>query len=215
MAATAAYVDDNRPRHHRLRPGPHAWAAAAHAGCCGDWGETIREVEVSKLILWFMRRPYFHIYGDDGSLYMGRWWILGGSNPDRDPNGNHKWPVSKIDSWIGRFIAIRLHYIAREDKTRDMHNHPASFISLVIKGWYLEARPLEQKQHAGFDRIQRIINLRRRFSICYRSATDRHTIINVSPGGCWTIVLWFRKKASWGFHTATGFVHWKDYKESA
>lgn len=163
------------------------------------------------------RRPYFHLYGRDGSLYMGRWWLLGGSHQSRDQDQGRPvartWTRGVLDALIGALIAIRLHHIAREDRARDHHTHPASFISIVIRGWYREKRPADQRQPACLDGTRGLEIVRRAGSIAFRRAADRHTITQVSNGGCWTVVLWFRKRGSWGFATKEGFVDWRDYKE--
>ncbi len=178
------------------------------------------------------RRPYFHLYGGDGSLYMGRWWLLGGSHPVRDDRGSvrvgldpfHRWAAQidrkeigwirgELDAWIGQFIAIRLHHIAREDRARHHHTHPASFISIVIAGWYRERRPYRQVQPALLDEHEYTDTLRKPGSIAFRRASDRHTITEVSPGGCWTVVIWFRKQSRWGFHTPDAFIDSRDYPE--
>jgi hypothetical protein len=164
------------------------------------------------------RRPYFNIYGADGSLYMGRSWLFGGSNTGRDSDDNRPeprtWARGRFDAWIGKYIAGRLHYIAREDRARDLHTHPASFISIVIAGWYVERRPKTQRQPASLDDRHCFDTARRPGSIAFRRAADRHTIVEVSPGGAWTVVIWFRKQGGWGFWTKNGFVHWRNYEEA-
>lgn len=168
------------------------------------------------------RRPYFDIYlrpTDRGrlldDLYMRRWWLLGGSNPDRDdrPDDVRRWKRGRIDAFVGRWIACRLHHIVRPDRSRDFHTHPATFVSIVIRGWYFERRPDHPDQPAQDDEWSYTDTLRRAGSIALRRADDRHTIIEVSPGGCWTVVIWFRKRGSWGFwrqHDGK-FVDWRDY----
>lgn len=161
------------------------------------------------------RRPYFHIHGDDDSLYMGRWWVLGGSHPIRDdrPDFLLGWNRGRLDAWIGKFVAVRLHHIVREDRCRDHHTHPASFISIVLGGWYRERRPYRQQQHAILDPIEFTDTLRRPGSIAFRRASDRHTITEVSPGGAWTVVIWLRKRGSWGFVTPDNrLVPWREYE---
>lgn len=175
---------------------------------------------LSLLKRWGARRPYFDIRGADGSLYMGRWWIFGGSGVDprtgqpRDDRDDaaRGWTRTRLDAWIGRYFAARLHWIAREDRARDFHNHPCSFVSIVIKGWYIERLPLRQDQPAAHDRRYYRDVLRGPWSIAFRRAEDRHTIVHVSPGGAWTIFAMGRKRGSWGFFTRRGFVNWRSYE---
>jgi hypothetical protein len=101
---------------------------------------------------------------------------------------------------LGWFGALRLHHIHRADDDLEHHDHPFSFLSLVVKGWYWE-------ELGGGRRTIR----RGRFSLAYRNAGCAHRISHVSPGGCWT-ALWTTPKQSrseWGFYTDSGWVHWK------
>lgn len=170
---------------------------------------------------WGARRPYFNIVSEeDGSLYMGRWWLFGGSGfslSDRVPRDDRSeltrgWQRGWLDALIGFWMAARLHHIAREDRARDYHTHPAGFISLVLWGWYRERRPKDQGQHYSLDQTEYFDTLRKPWSIAYRPARHRNTITEVSPGGAWTIVIWFAKEGSWGFAIKTGeLVNWRDY----
>ncbi|MES2488518.1 MAG: hypothetical protein V4607_01915 [Pseudomonadota bacterium] len=175
---------------------------------------------VVRFFRWIgLKRPYYDIHGSDGTLYMGRLWIFGGSNPKLDPDENRPvartWKRGRIDAFIGNFVSGRLHHIAREDRARDHHTHPSSFLSIVFQGWYLERLPKTQAQHPSLDRAEYEYVLRKAGSIAFRSATDRHTIQEVSPGGCWTFVIWFKKQGSWGFWLPTGdFVNHRNYTES-
>jgi hypothetical protein len=168
---------------------------------------------ILRLLRWWgARRPYFNIVSLDGSLYMGRWWLFGGSHPLRDDRLETGWKRNRLDAWIGQFVAGRLHHIAREDRARDYHTHPATFISIVIAGWYRERRPTSQEQDYELDQLCYFDVVRRPWSIAIRRAEDRHTIAEVSPGGAWTLVFWLRKRGSWGFATPSGFVNWRSYE---
>lgn len=161
------------------------------------------------------RRPYFDIYLLS-DLYMRRWWLFGGSARDSDDDRPvpREWKRGQIDAFVGRWIAGRLHHIVRADRSRDLHNHPATFISFVVSGWYRERRPLCQNQSATLDDLQYTDTIRRPGSIALRRAQHRHTIVEVSPGGCWTVVIWFRKRGSWGFWLRRdgSYVNWRDYE---
>lgn len=165
------------------------------------------------------RRPYFDIRGADGSLYMGRWWLVGGSGRtaagevrDDRPDEVRCWHRSRLDALIGRWFAARLHHIAREDRARDFHNHPCSFVSIVVKGWYIERLPLRQAQPMHLDRTHYRDVVRGPWSIAFRRANHRHTIVHVSTGGAWTIFAMGPKRGSWGFFTKKGFVNWRRYE---
>lgn len=148
---------------------------------------------IDRLIRLLTRRVYRkgHIHGTDGSLYMGRWELF-----------------------ETRWIEARVHHITRPDLDREMHDHPAGFLSLVLKGWYDEALPStidpcwDWRHGNEFFTETR----RRTWSIAYRPATARHRITRVSEGGVWTLfILVGGRKQWWGFYTPAGKVHWKDY----
>lgn len=138
-----------------------------------------------------MRRPDTHLYHADGSLYMARFWLL-----------------------RTRWFSMRLHHIATADLDRHFHDHPWSFISLVLRGGYREARPatIEPCFLDGSTEIERIIvTSRRAGSIALRRATDRHRVSGVMPE-TWTLVILGPKRQWWGFYTPNGKVHWRDYE---
>jgi hypothetical protein len=95
------------------------------------------------------------------------------------------------------WFAICLHWLNRADPEPFLHDHPVSFLSIVLSGWYVELRD----------------DPRRSRSIWYFNfvrATDRHRIATVRPGTV-TLALMGPKVREWGFHTPRGWVHWKDY----
>lgn len=150
--------------------------------------------------------PYFDILNEaDGTLYMGRDWVMPRWLLERDPVED----TLKPKRWLP--FALRLHYIAREDRDRAFHDHPATFVSLVLTGGYAEWRPTSAVPNfrgAGIEDHYEV--LRYPGSIALRRYTDRHRIVSVLPGTT-TLVLWFRKRQSWGFFTPGGKVHWQDY----
>ncbi|CAB4203506.1 hypothetical protein UFOVP1382_122 [uncultured Caudovirales phage] len=48
-----------------------------------------------------------------------------------------------MDRWVWqtRWFTVRLHHIQRPDADVELHDHPWSFFSLILKGWYEEERP--------------------------------------------------------------------------
>lgn len=94
---------------------------------------------------WLLRRairtPYFHLYHADGSTYMERFWLVPFGNSTkhgcwtatwRQP---FTWLCQKLD------ISIRLHWIHTPDLDRALHDHPWTFLSVVLIGSYTEERP--------------------------------------------------------------------------
>lgn len=99
------------------------------------------------------------------------------------------------------WFAICLHWLNHADPEPYLHDHPVSFLSLILRGWYDELVPADPVNHV------RVV--RNRWFRFFR-ATDAHSIINPAPG---TLTLCFMgpKVREWGYHTPKGWEYWKDY----
>lgn len=113
--------------------------------------------------------------GHHGRVYMRRWFV-------NTPLGS-----------------VRLHHIVTSDEPA-FHDHPWSFVSLVLRGWYVETHHDGVRTH------------RRWLSLAFRSARELHYISAVPPGGCWTLVLTGRRRRRWGFAHRLG---WLPFPEGA
>lgn len=129
------------------------------------------------------RTPHAHLYDLDGSLYMGRWRVV-----DEGTLGG------RILSALTGFSSIRLHHINREDHDRDLHNHPFSYRTFILKGYYQE----DYEEGDGL-----FTNDGTRFLHRGQSgvgAPDKfHSIRLVSNGGVWTLFCMSRNTDKWGF----------------
>lgn len=94
------------------------------------------------------------------------------------------------------FGAIMLHWINSPDPQSDEHDHPVTFISLLLRGSYDELRN-------GRRRTVRWLNFIR--------ASDQHRI-TATHGRVLTLALASRNLRPWGFHTTNGWVAWREYK---
>lgn len=178
------------------------------------------------LATWLINRakrtPYFHLHHADGSLYMERYWLV--PFPDTNVAGCFVarwwqpliWLLQRLD------IAARIHCIHTPDLDRHLHDHPWSFISVVLRGYYVEQRPItikpcfddEVNPFLGYREDVELTRpgARRQGSIAYRRSTDRHCISYVPMDGVWTLFITFRKVQWWGFYTPKGKVYWEDYE---
>jgi hypothetical protein len=93
-------------------------------------------------------------------------------------------------------LGVYLHHFQRSDHRAALHDHPWSFVTLLLSSGYVEHTP------AGAFR-------RRRFSVLWRPATWRHAVEIERP--TWTLVIRFRRRREWGFWTRRGFVHYLDF----
>ena len=149
---------------------------------------------VDRIIARARRTPYTHLHHADGSLYMERFWL----RPYSEDRGG---------------VAARLHHIVTEDLDRDLHDHPWDFVSVVLRGGYVEARPINagKPDFSAPDGGERVHFVSRSAgSIAYRRATDRHRIVSVLPD-TWTLFVTGAARHWWGFYTPGGKVYWRDY----
>lgn len=148
------------------------------------------------IVNWIIRRaqrtPYHkgHLVHADGSLYMSRRALF-----------------------ETRWMSARVHHIATPDSDCHLHDHPWPFISILMRGSYMERRPVEVDPCfiEGADVERHEDRARHAGSIAFRRATDRHAITRVSRD-VWTLFITFgRPMQWWGFYTRQGKVYFKDY----
>lgn len=95
------------------------------------------------------------------------------------------------------FFAVKIHKILLSDNAC-LHDHPWKFISLILKGGYIEHTEEGSKiYHPG--------------QILRRPAEYKHRLEIHQPA--WTLVITFKKVRQWGFWTPFGFVEWFKYKQ--
>lgn len=112
-----------------------------------------------------------------GSCYMRRWRIGYGVLP----------------RWLP---GVRVHHIMRSDADREMHDHPFSFVSIILWGGYTEHGPNYSKRYGPG-------------SIVWRRATDLHRLELDRPA--WTLVIRGRIKRRWGFVYTGPWQFWEDF----
>lgn len=93
------------------------------------------------------------------------------------------------------WFAICVHWIRKPDPEPWVHDHPVTFLSIILRGWYRDLRQWGERTNRWFNWIR---------------ATDFHSIIACDPR---TVTLCFMgpKVREWGFWTPTGWVYWRDY----
>jgi hypothetical protein len=98
--------------------------------------------------------------------------------------------------WFG----VQVHWIYVKDSDRDPHNHPSSFLSLVLRGGYIEQR--QQEIASRVERRNRI-----RWSVARTTRKDFHTIVFLDGSPVITLLLTGpRSSDGWGFLTPDGYV---------
>jgi hypothetical protein len=133
------------------------------------------------------------IMRDDKSIYLRRWYIL--DTP-----------------WFG----LKLHKILLSDHDC-VHDHPWDFISLILKGGYVEHTEIPKPSFVGAthfkddgvegEYVKKVSKIYHPGQILFRKAEHRHKLEIHQP--CWTFVITLKRRRKWGFWTKLGFVHWK------
>lgn len=116
------------------------------------------------------------------------------------------------------WFAICVHWINKPDAELHLHDHPVSFLSLILRGGYKELRTTDKLMYKSGPRSNHPaspveVYTRNWYNKIKASGFDRHRIIEVKPS---TVTLCFMgpKKREWGFHTEEGWVYWKDYNKA-
>lgn len=133
---------------------------------------------------------------------FNRWldanFVMEEINGERCPTYMYRWELLRI----GRFFGIYLHHFVGNDWTRDLHDHPKRFISVGLKGRYIEETPQGQ-------RIYRAPWIRT------FPATHIHRLRLVTPAeDCWTAVIVLRPVRQWGFWHRGSWIPWKTYLDT-
>lgn len=109
--------------------------------------------------------------------------------------------------WFG----VYLHDIYEPDGDRDPHNHPWKFISIVLRGYYIER--VYSDPGGDFGRHQKFVVRRHgRFSAHKMGTTSAHRIVKAAPG-LKTLILTGKRQSGWGFFRDGKYISWQDYEE--
>jgi|SRR5579859_6280632 len=95
-------------------------------------------------------------------------------------------------------LGIYLHKLCRSDEDRALHDHPWTFVSIILTGGYIEHTPDGQRRYWPG-------------AILYRPAEWQHRLELDRPA--WTLVFRFRRRREWGFHCPGGWVHWLTFDQ--
>jgi len=181
---------------------------------------------INKLIRYAERTPYFNLKHEDGSPYMYRYWLI----PDIEEKPGcyvAKWWKNPLVWVCQKFgIAVRIHRIVSPDDTRHMHDHPWWFISIVLRGFYVERVPMFKRHLPSIARVMEDDGatirrpepykqvIRKRGSIIFKKPSERHAISNISIGGVYTLFITGPWTQKWGFYTPEGKVPWDQYEQT-
>ena len=160
----------------------------------------IASLSTNWLIRRAQRRPYTHILSPDGKdVYMWRGWLF---NP-------YEAQYRKPGLWR-KLPSVRLHHIMQPDQDRHCHDHPWDARTIILRGWYAEAR---LKFYPG-ETPGEILRVNVAGDTATLKRGEFHRIERVSPGGVWTLFITWKYQGSWGFYTEHGKVHHRVYLDA-
>jgi len=109
--------------------------------------------------------------------------------------------ITRLHLFKTPWCALCVHWLNKPDPEPYLHDHPVSFLSIILFGGYWEKRFVGDENRSGYRGI---------FNYVRASDKDRHSIVRMKPG---TVTLAFMgpKTREWGYHTPDGWVHWKAY----
>jgi hypothetical protein len=116
-------------------------------------------------------------------------------------NGGRRCPTYLYRWELARFPgkrAIYLHNFVGDDWSRDLHDHPKRFISIGLKGRYIEETP-------NGERLYRAPWIRT------FPATHIHRLRLIDKQPCWTVVIVLKTVREWGFWHNRRWIEWKKY----
>jgi hypothetical protein len=147
--------------------------------------------------------------------WLDRWFareeISGGG---RCPAYLYRWTLfqPKRPAWW-RGFGIYVHKFVGDDWSFDLHDHPKRFISIGLKGAYVEWTPdpfLSEWADIRHPRVYRAPWVRT------FPADHVHRLELLEPGKpCWTLVIVLRHVREWGFWHDGKFIPWRDYVRGA
>ena len=137
------------------------------------------------------------------------------SREDMDGDGTcpvyfYRWTLARAFG-----CSAYLHHWVGDDWSLDMHDHPKRFVSIGLKGGYIEETPSDKVFAAlhGWSFVEEH-NFRAPWIRTF-PAEHQHRVRIVPGTDCWTLVLTGRASRPWGWWHGGTWVHWQTYVGSA
>lgn len=112
---------------------------------------------------------------------------------DRCPTYMYRWTLFRLGKWM----SVYLHHFVNDDWSRDLHDHPKRFISIGLRGKYIEETPNGERLYSA---------------PWVRSFPANHVHrIRLCGSDCWTIAIVLKASREWGFITSSGWIPWQQY----
>lgn len=125
---------------------------------------------------------------------------------EEEINGNgvcptylYRWTLLRV----GSLFAIYLHKFVGNDWSLDCHDHPKRFVSIGLRGGYIEFTPNAKPRVWNAPWVRTF------------PAEHIHRLVGPTPEKpCWTLVIVGRAVRPWGFWHFGQFVPWRKYVNS-
>lgn len=108
------------------------------------------------------------------------------------------WGEKKHENKDARFKLL-IHFFVPNHVDTDVHDHPRSFVTLVLGGWYLDIADEGAKTE-----------LMMRGRVRFRRADHAHRTV-AGPNGAWTLLLMGPITREWGFWHKGRWFYWRDW----
>lgn len=103
-----------------------------------------------------------------------------------------RWTLLKL-----RGCKVLVHHFLPDSRDIDQHDHPASFLTIILKGRYV-------------DETLNGPELLKAGSVRWRPAEHRHSTVT-GREGAWTLVFMAPKRRAWGFWRGPEWMPWHEY----
>lgn len=108
-------------------------------------------------------------------------------------------------------FALKLHVILRSDDDRALHDHPWSFVTLMLCGGYWEHSPNRNEMGEWDDTTATIKKWYGRYSFRFCRAPYPHRLELECGASAVTLVLMWPPFREWGFYGPKGWQKWHEY----
>lgn len=112
-------------------------------------------------------------------------------------------------------LRLCIHKFLRSDNDRHYHDHPWNYISLILKGHYVEHFPTPFFSFGNLYRVDCTIHYGPG-DILRKKKEHKHWVELINPltgitKPCWTLILFYGKRRDWGFWVEDKFVPHEEY----
>lgn len=104
----------------------------------------------------------------------------------------------------GRYGKVTIHRFAPEATDADPHDHPAPFLTFILRGYYFD----QSWMRVGIDKLVPKVETVRAGMVRYRRARHTHTT-TTDHVGAWTLVVMGPKTRDWGFLRLADGTWWR------